>query len=123
MDWFNAMAVLVIPFALFGVFAAIGVYLVRTSKELGLRIVGYTVVVVFGLMAVTLPPYVYVSSNTPCYNPKGVKVPCDGTTAVLFVINPDMERAYISADYPTFDRVECYKDGVSVLCWPTQALR
>ena len=93
MDWFNAIAVLVIPFALFGVFAAIGVYLVRTSKELGLRIVGYTVVVVFGLMAVTLPPYVYVSSNAPCYNPKGVKVPCDGTTAVLFVINPDMERA------------------------------
>ena len=92
--------------------------MVRTSKELGLRVIGYIVVVVFGLMAVTLPAWTYMAANASCYNPKGVKVPCDGTTEVIFVINPDMERATISADYPTFDRVECYKDGVRVTCWP-----
>ena len=35
------IAMMLIPFVMFGVFAAVGVLLVKNSKEVGLRVIGY----------------------------------------------------------------------------------
>ncbi len=66
------IAMMLIPFVMFGVFAAVGVLLVKTSKEVGLRVIGYAVAVVFGVVALGMPVVQFITAPTDvCYDSRG----------------------------------------------------
>ena len=118
------IAMMLIPFVMFGVFAAVGVLLVKNSKEVGLRVIGYAVTVVFGVVALGMPVVVFVTipAGNICYDSRGLRVPCSGE--VVFIVSPEAPKTSVhTVAAPTFDRVECFRDGVRVLCWPNQRLQ
>ena len=123
MDWWKLVGAMLIPFVMFGVFAVLGLLLVTKSKEVGLRVIGYAVAVVFGVVALGMPVVVFMTFPADvCYDSRGLRVPCSGE--VVFIISPEAPKTRVhTVAAPTFDRVECFRESVRVPCWPNQSLR
>ncbi len=120
----DIVLMMLLPFIIFGAFAAIGVAMVvYFEQERGLRFIGYCVAIAFGGVALVLPVAVFLSLTGECYDSRGLRVSCDGGD-VIILVNPDEGpggQFHIPA--PTFDRIECYKDDIRVQCWPSQRVR
>ena len=120
----DIVLMMLLPFVIFGASAAIGVAMVvYFEQERGLRFIGYSVAIAFGVVALVLPVGVFLTLTAECYDSRGLRVPCDGGE-VIILVNPDEgPEGQFRIPPATFDRIGCYRDDVRVQCWPSQRVR